>query len=236
MRRWLYCALTSRYYFNVISRYRVCWVKNLSNFQLCLPLKWCKTSNMSSLALTLFLMMALVSSGSAVSITHPYEHGHSQRVTAAQPASFHAFHAVEESNGEGNTNTNNAVSKTPVVKKTSASHEFTKNHCQHQEMSMKHAEISASLSADSNTMEMTQISDANAHRASKAQMADMPCCEDECNCPADHCFNLSASALLQPSAETEVSVARMAAPAPVLGQCITLHFGQFRPPKSLLTA
>ncbi|MEZ7226873.1 hypothetical protein NO989_08870 [Alteromonas sp. DY56-G5] len=69
-----------------------------------------------------------------------------------------------------------------------------------------------------------------------SKMSDMSCCKDECNCPADHCFNLSASALIQPTVETEISVARMAATAPILGQRSSPHFGQFRPPKSLFTA
>ena len=69
-----------------------------------------------------------------------------------------------------------------------------------------------------------------------SKMSDMSCCKDECNCPADHCFNFSASALIQPTVETEISVARMAATAPILGQRSSPHFGQFRPPKSLFTA
>lgn len=179
----------------------------MSKFQFRLTLKAYKSANGSSLVFMLFLMMALVSSGSAVSIEHSYEHIHSMPVMAQQSVSPHAFHEVHSS-------------------------ESVDTHCQHQKMSSEHA----NLSSNSNVSDVAQLSDANEHNANEVQTTDMPCCKEECNCPADHCFNLSASALIQPSVETEVSVARMAATAPLIGQRISLHFGQFRPPKSLFTA
>ncbi|KTF06143.1 hypothetical protein MGSAQ_002361, partial [marine sediment metagenome] len=48
--------------------------------------------------------------------------------------------------------------------------------------------------------------------------------------------NLGATAFIQPSFETEITVARMAAAGLITGQLTSFHFGQFRPPKLLFTA
>ena len=160
----------------------------------------------------LFLMMALVSSGSAVSIEHSYEHAHSESAMTPQSDSPHAKHQVQ-------------------------SPESANTHCQHHEVSSQHADLSAKTSMSKPAQfDGVQVSDAGVDSVKATQMSDMSCCKDECNCPTDHCFNISASALIQPTVETEISVARMAAAAPILGQCTPPHFGQFRPPKSLITA
>ena len=171
-----------------------------------------KSTNASSWVLTLFLMMALVSSGSAVSIEHSYEHAHSMSVMTPQSDAANANHQVQPP-------------------------ESANSHCQHQELLSHHADLSAKNSmSKSAQFDGVQVSDAGVKSVKGSQMSDMSCCKDECNCPTDHCFNLSASALIQPTVETEISVARMAATAPILGQCTSPHFGQFRPPKSLFTA
>jgi len=181
----------------------------LRKFRISLTRKRYRSANASSFILTLFLMVALVSSGSAVSIEHSYEHAHSMAVMTAQSDGAHANHQV----------------RMP---------ESANTHCQHQESSSQHADLSAKNSKSKPAQfDGVQVSDAG---VKASQMSDMSCCKDECNCPADHCFNLSASALIQPTVETEISVARMAATAPILGQRSSPHFGQFRRPKSLFTA
>ena len=157
-------------------------------------------------------MMSLVSSGSAVSIEHSYEHAHSMSVMTPQSDPPHANHQVQ-------------------------SPESANTHCQQHELSSQHADLSAKHNmSEPAQVNGVHVSGAGVNTVKATQMSDMSCCKDECSCPSDHCFNLSASALIQPTLETEISVARMAATAPVLGQCKTLHFGQFRPPKSLFTA
>ena len=184
----------------------------MRKFRISLTRKRYRSANASSFILTLFLMMALVSSGSAVSIEHSYEHAHSMSVMTAQSDAAHANHQV----------------RMP---------ESANTHCQHQELSSQHADLSAKNSKSKPArFDGVQVSDAGVKSVKASQMSDMPCCKDECNCPADHCFNLSASALIQPTVETEISVARMAATAPILGQRSSPHFGQFRPPKTLFTA
>ena len=181
----------------------------MRKFRISLTRKRYRSANASSFILTLFLMVALVSSGSAVSIEHSYEHAHSMSVMAPQSDAAHANHQV----------------RMP---------ESANTHCQHQESSSQHADLSAKNSKSKPAQfDGVQVSDAG---VKASQMSDMSCCKDECNCPADHCFNLSASALIQPTVETEISVARMAATAPILGQRSSPHFGQFRRPKSLFTA
>lgn len=184
----------------------------MTSFQLHSTLKRYRPTNMGSLVFILVLMMALVSSGSAVSIEHSYNHVHSASVMTPQSDAAHANHQVP----------------TP---------ESANTHCQHQELSSQHVDLSAKNSM-SNPAQFNgaQLGDAGVNSASAVQMSDMSCCKDECNCPAEHCYNLTASALIQPTVETEVSVARMAATAPILGQRTSPHFGQFRPPKSLFTA
>ena len=199
----------------------------MSKFQFGLAPKWYKESNVNSLVFIFFLMMSLVSSGRAVSVEHTFNHTHSVSAMAENSVSSHASHSTYLSDAEGNT-----YAKNGVIRKPAGPSEFSNTHCQHQGMSSQ----DAALTANSNANKMSQVGDAAFDSANAAQMDNMPCCKDECNCPADHCLNLSATALLQPTFETEVLVARMAATAPVLGQCKTLHFGQFRPPKSLLTA
>lgn len=175
-------------------------------------LKRYRSANASSWFFTLFLMMALVSSGSAVSIEHSYEHDHSMSAMTPQSDAAYVNHRVQ----------------TP---------ESANTHCQHQEFSLPQADLSAKNSMSKPAQfDGVQVGDAGVKSVEASQMSDMSCCKDECNCPADHCFNLSASALIQPTVETEISVARMAAIAPILGQSTPPHFGQFRPPKSLFTA
>ncbi|MFD3398895.1 hypothetical protein ACE41R_19120 [Alteromonas macleodii] len=126
-----------------------------------------------------------MSSGSAVSIEHSYEHAHSMSVMTAQSDAAHANHQV----------------RMP---------ESANTHCQHQELSSQHADLSVKNSKSKPAQfDGVQVSDAGVN---------------------------SASALIQPTVETEISVARMAATAPILGQRSSPHFGQFRPPKSLFTA
>ena len=157
-------------------------------------------------------MMALVSSGSAVSIEHSYEHAHSMSVVTPQSDAAHVNDRVQ----------------TP---------ESANTHCQHQELSSPQADLSAKNSMSKPAQfNSVPVSDAGVNSVKASQMSDMSCCKDECKCPADHCFNFSASALIQPTVETEISVARMAVTAPILGQSTPPHFGQFRPPKSLFTA
>ncbi len=184
----------------------------MRKFRIGLTLKQYRLANASSFILTLFLMMALVSSGSAVSIEHSYDHVHSMSVMTPQSDAAHANHQVQPP-------------------------ESASTHCQHQELSSQHADLSAKNSMSKPTQfDGVQVSDASVNSVKTSQMSDMSCCKDECKCPADHCFNFSASALIQPTVETEISVARMAAIAPILGQSTPPHFGQFRPPKPPFTA
>ncbi|WP_232091221.1 hypothetical protein [Alteromonas macleodii] len=147
-----------------------------------------------------------------MSIEHSYEHDHSMAAMTPQSDAAHVNHQVQ----------------TP---------ESANTHCQHQELSSPQANLSAKNSMSKPAQfNSVPVSDAGVNSVKALQMSDMSCCKDECKCPADHCFNLSASALIQPTVETEISVARMAAIAPILGQSTPPHFGQFRPPRSLFTA
>ena len=91
-------------------------------------------------------------------------------------------------------------------------HEADAPHCQHQGMLMREIAKEQKL-------------DASLEGATMAQNADMSCCNDECQCPTDHCYNFSATALLQPLMEAEVTLNRTAALSFVSQQYTTLHFG-----------
>ncbi len=95
-----------------------------------------KSTNASSWVLTLFLMMALVSSGSAVSIEHSYEHAHSMSVMTPQSDAANANHQVQPP-------------------------ESANSHCQHQELLSHHADLSAKNSmSKSAQFDGVQVSDA----------------------------------------------------------------------------
>lgn len=160
----------------------------------------------------LFLMASLVSSGNAVS----YEHAHltsNAEVVKTSPHDANSHRHRKASHGAHHAAFSDNVTISPKPSST---------HCQQQSMpsqnvgSINDTEVTSQVIVDLE--------------------ADMACCKDDCQCPAGHCFSTGASALLQPVIQTHIAVATMAAITPILGQYSTLHFGQFRPPKSLLTA
>ena len=160
----------------------------------------------------LFLMASLVSSGNAVS----YEHAHlapNAEVVKTSPHDANSHKHGKASHGAHHAAFSDNVATSPKPLST---------HCQQQSKPLQNA-------GTNNDTEVTSqvIVDLE---------ADMACCKDDCQCPSDHCFNTGASALLQPAMETHIAVATMAAITPILGQYSTLHFEQFRPPKSLFTA
>ncbi|WP_269916816.1 hypothetical protein [Alteromonas sp. PRIM-21] len=211
---------------------------------------------MSTLAFILFLMMALVSSGNAVSVGHTSTHDHSMTDVAMKSVSRNT---AQLSGVNYNAATSTSVAIHSDSENPTASPELENTHCQHHDMSPHNARIGTenaehTVRVESAVIAMIAVTAKNTESAKSAEihsstmegvashsghsgeMTDMSCCMDECNCPTDHCFNLSATALIQPTVETEITVARMAAAAPVTGQRTFLHFGQFRPPKSLFTA
>jgi len=108
----------------------------LRKFRIGLTRKRYRSANASSFILTLFLMMALVSSGSAVSIEHSYEHAHSMSVMTPQSDAAHANHQV----------------RMP---------EYANTHCQHQELSSQHADLSVKNSKSKPAQfDGVQVSDA----------------------------------------------------------------------------
>ena len=187
-------------------------VETVSNLQHCLIPRWYKPANPCSLMLILFLMASLVSSGNAVS----YEHAHLVSDTAVNNALPHDAQYIQASK------ITHDIHHAAYLDKTAVSPELASTHCQQHGMAPQNAD----------TLQNTEVT-SSADMGLKACMA---CCKDECQCSTDHCFNTSATALLQPIMETHVWVTNMAAIAPVLGQYPTLRFGQFRPPKSLFTA
>ncbi|WP_394221412.1 hypothetical protein [Alteromonas gracilis] len=197
----------------------------MNKFQLRLTPKRQKLKSANSLVLIVMLMMALVSSGNAVSITHAHERGHSMSDMAfgiASASSSYAVHRTDSMGGSTHANDSAFERKSDAVAEIASTSESVGSHCQHQGMS------SRSVQTPQNTAHV-EVEDV-------ALEDDMDCCEEECSCPADLCFNFSSTALLQPSIETEILVARTAAASLIVGQCSTLHFGQFRPPKSRLAA
>ncbi|MDY6975695.1 MAG: hypothetical protein SVW51_05615 [Pseudomonadota bacterium] len=187
------------------------------------------------MAFILLLMMALVSSGNAVSVGHTSKHDHFMTEAAKKSR---LSDAAQLSGVNDNAKTSKAVSIKSDSESVTASHELASAHCQHHDMSPLNAHFvaknaEASKSTERHTSNMRGVA---SHSGHSGEMTDMSCCMDECNCPADHCFNLSATALIQPTVETEITVARMAAAALITGQLTSFHFGQFRPPKLLFTA
>lgn len=182
-----------------------------------------KPRSTHSLVLMALLMMALVLSGNTasneLSFKHAHKHDGSRSDLVANAASVNktASHNTRSGDDETMAVSNEAASSQGANSRGASAH------CQHQMMSPQNAQ------------HLSENSD-NAATADSLPKANMTCCKGECSCPADHCFNFSSTALLQPSFETEILVARTAAITPILGQYSTLHFGQFRPPKSRLTA
>ncbi|WP_338518534.1 hypothetical protein [Alteromonas gracilis] len=64
----------------------------------------------------------------------------------------------------------------------------------------------------------------------------MDCCGEDCQCSAEHCFNSSGVALINPLFQSHVTKTRTAALQKPIGQRSRLTFKQFRPPKTQLTA
>ncbi|WP_236547061.1 hypothetical protein [Alteromonas sp. KUL150] len=184
----------------------------MSNIKQCFTAKWYKATRARSLVLMLFLMASLVSSGNAVS----YEHAHLTSNAEVVKTSTHD--ANSHKHGKASHGAHHAAFSDNVT----TSPKPSSTHCQQQSMpSQKVGSI--------NDTEVTP-------RAIVDLEPDVACCKDDCQCPSGHCFNTGASALLQPVIQTHIAVATMAAITPILGQYSTLHFGQFRPPKSLFTA
>lgn len=184
----------------------------MNNIKQCFTAKWYKATNARALVLILFLMASLVSSGNAVS----YEHAHltpNAEVVKTSPHDANSHKHGKASHGAHHAAFSDNVTTSPKPLST---------HCQQQGF------LSQNVGSINDTEVTSQVI--------VDLEADMACCKDDCQCPAGHCFNTGASALLQPVIQTHIAVATMAAITPILGQYSTLRFGQFRPPKSLFTA
>jgi hypothetical protein len=79
--------------------------------------------------------------------------------------------------------------------------------------------------------------DANsiAHSDMTPMSSTMDCCGEDCQCSAEHCFNSSGVALINPLFQSNVTKTRTAALQKPSGQRSRLTFKQFRPPKTQLT-
>lgn len=64
----------------------------------------------------------------------------------------------------------------------------------------------------------------------------MDCCEGDCQCAFEHCFNSTGLALIQPVLTSTVVIARTMAVGQRYGELSHPLSGQFRPPKVLFTA
>ena len=64
----------------------------------------------------------------------------------------------------------------------------------------------------------------------------MDCCESDCQCAFEHCFNSTGLALIQPAVTSIVVIARTTAVGQRYGELSHSLSGQFRPPKVLFTA
>lgn len=78
------------------------------------------------------------------------------------------------------------------------------------------------------------------HQASNQEngqpACQMDCCEGDCQCAFEHCFNSTGLALIQPAITSIVVIARTTAVGQRYGELSHPLSGQFRPPKVLFTA
>ena len=115
-------------------------------------------------------------------------------------------------------------------------------HCQHNSYVGNESEGNASMSEHEGIHQelSSQAVNHKSHQASNQENSQpacqMDCCEGECQCAFEHCFNSTGLALIQPAITSTVVIARTMAVGQRYGELSHPLSGQFRPPKALFTA